>query len=78
MDEELEYVLTGWAVVFISLFGIIIAVLAGAIGMGIMWCLAMAVGFVILGWSFAKWRVPELINFVKDGGFKEWTRSLGL
>ena len=78
-DDEVTHLLAGWAAVFIGaglavFFGLYVSVL-----IGLFWSLLAAAGILVLIYAFLRWRVPAIIDFVKNRGWEnEWTRSLGL
>lgn len=77
LDDEITAILAGWALVFTGGSLTLWAVMLGGVGIG--WTLLVVVGIWILVHSFIKWRLPELIKFVKNKEWEnEWTRSLGL
>ena len=78
VDEEITHILIGWAAVFIGGSIMTFSVMFGSVLVGLLWLLIMAAGFVVLIYAFVRWRLPELIKFVKNREWEEWTRSLGL
>lgn len=78
LDDELIHVLAGWAAVFIGGSLAVFSAVFGAVLMGLFWSLLVAGGILVLIYSFIRWRVPEIINFIKNRELEKWIRSQGL
>lgn len=79
MDDEIAYILLGWAAVFIGGSLMILSLIVGAVLGGLLATLLASAGILILLYAFLRWRLPEIIKFFKNKEWEnEWTRSLGL
>lgn len=79
MDDEIAHILAGWAAVFIGSAAAILAYVLGSVVISLLWSLLVSAGILVLVYAFVRWRVPEIIQFVKKREWEnEWTRSLGL
>lgn len=78
-DDEVIHLLAGWAAVFTGGALAVFSGIFGSVLVGLLWSLLASAGIVVLVYAFLRWRLPEIIDFVKNKGWEnEWTRSLGL
>jgi Kef-type K+ transport system membrane component KefB len=78
LDDEILHLLAGWAAVFVGGSLAAFSAVFGSVFVGLLWSLLLAAGILVLVYAFLRWRLPEIIEFVKKREWEEWTRSQGL
>lgn len=81
IDDEISHVLAGWAAVFLGGALALWATVTGLFFIALLCTLLIAGGILVLVYAFLQWRLPELINLIKDikkKGVVSSIQSLGL
>jgi hypothetical protein len=80
MDSEVVHLISGWFAILLGAAICLSAALSGAVLVGLLWTLVIAAGILVLVYAFLRFRLPEIINLVKEikkVGVQTWILSLG-